>query len=254
MADSGRRLVRMAMEISYDGTGYHGWQIQKNGSSVQAKVEEILSSRLGEPVSVTGCSRTDAGVHALSFVLHFDSHCRIPAEKLADAFNASHPRGIAAKRAWQVPEDFHARYSARGKVYRYVFWNAKICSPFTRPYSWHIPYPLDREAMRAGAGAFVGRHDFSGFMSAGGSQKTTVRTVRRCEILPDPYWTEQFVMEIEADAYLYNMVRIIAGTLAAVGSGKISPRDLPDILASGDRSLAGKTAPAQGLFLKEVIY
>lgn len=249
-----KQKVRTAMEISYDGTRYHGWQRQNNGISIQQKVEEILSSCLGEPIQVTGCSRTDAGVHALSYILHFDSFMRIPAEKLADAFNSEHPAGIIAKRAWLTESTFHARYSAAGKTYRYAFWNARMRSPFTEQYSWHIPYPLKTEQMQKACSAFVGKHDFSGFMSAGGGQKTTVRTVRRCEMLKDLQWQEQWILEIEADGFLYNMVRIIAGTLAAIGNGKIAVSDLPDIVASCERSRAGQTAPPQGLFLKEVYY
>ena len=213
---------RIAMELTYDGALYHGWQRQNNGISVQQKVEEILTERAGCPIRVTGCSRTDAGVHALSYILHFDSDMRIPAEKLADAFNSSHPDGIIALRAWVADDAFHARYSAASKTYRYAFWNARTRSPFTEKYSWHIPYPLDIVQMQKACAVFVGRHDFAGFMSAGGSQKTTVRTVKRCDVFPDPQWTQQYVLEIEADGFLYNMVRIIAGTLAAVGSGKIS--------------------------------
>lgn len=245
---------RIAMELTYDGTLYHGWQRQNNGLSVQQKVEEVLAERTGQPVRVTGCSRTDAGVHALSYVLHFDSDTRIPADKLADAFNSSHPGGIIAKRSWVADDGFHARYSATGKTYRYAFWNAQKRSPFTEKYSWHIPCSLEIAQMQKACGVFTGKHDFAGFMSAGGSQKTTVRTVRRCEIFPDPQWAEQWLMEIEADGFLYNMVRIIAGTLAAVGSGKISADELPDILASCDRNRAGQTAPPQGLFLKEIYY
>lgn len=254
MVEQKKETRRTVMELSYDGSFYHGWQRQNNGISVQQKVEEILSERTGQPIRVVGCSRTDAGVHALSYVLHFDSSMRIPAEKLADAFNSHHPAGIIAKGAWEAGDDFHARYSAIGKTYRYVFWNARTRSPFTEKYSWHIPYALDTEKMRTACGAFVGRHDFAGFMSAGGSQKTTVRTVRRCEMFADPQWTEQWVMEIEADGFLYHMVRIIAGTLAAVGCGKITVSDLPRIIASLDRSRAGQTAPPQGLFLKEIYY
>lgn len=250
-ADTTRRI---AMELTYDGALYHGWQRQNNGLSVQQKVEEVLTERTGRSVRVTGCSRTDAGVHALSYILHFDSDTRIPVEKLADAFNSSHPDGIIAKRAWRVDDEFHARYSAMGKTYRYAFWNARTRSPFTEKYSWHIPYPLDIVQMQKACDIFVGRHDFAGFMAAGGSQKTTVRTVKRCEVFADPQWEELWIMEIEADGFLYNMVRIIAGTLAAVGSGKISGEELPDILASRDRNRAGQTAPPQGLFLKEIYY
>nr|QGT51017.1 tRNA pseudouridine(38-40) synthase TruA [uncultured Firmicutes bacterium] len=253
MEQSGTKR-RIAMELTYDGVLYHGWQRQNNGLSVQQKVEEVLSERTGRPICVTGCSRTDAGVHALSYVLHFDSDMRIPVEKLADAFNSSHPVGIIAKRAWVADEAFHARYSAIGKTYRYMFWNARTRSPFTEKYSWHIPYSLDIAQMQTACAVFVGKHDFAGFMSAGGSQKTTVRTVRRCELFRDPQWAEQWVMEIEADGFLYNMVRIIAGTLVSVGCGKISVADLPEILASCDRNRAGQTAPPQGLFLKEIYY
>ncbi len=248
-------MSNFALEIMYDGTAYHGWQRQENAISVQEIVETTLSKLTGEEISVCGCSRTDAGVHALSYVLNFFSETKIPPEKIVMAFNnLSGVSDIRARKCRIADDDFSARFSNDGKTYIYKIWNSRIQNPFTEKYSWYVPYNLDVEKMKKAAKAFEGTYDFAGFMSQGGSQKTTVRTVRRCEVFDKFEWNEQIALEIEADAFLYNMVRIITGTVVNCGMGKICPEDIPDIIEKCDRTLAGVTAPPQGLFLKEVKY
>lgn len=248
-------MANFAMEIMYDGTVYHGWQRQKGALSVQEVIEDALSRITGEEISVCGCSRTDAGVHALHYVLNFFSDTKIPPQNLVFALN-SLLRGedIRAVNCKNVSDDFSARFSCGGKTYIYKVWNSRMSNPFTDKYSWYVPYKLDKAAMMKAARHFEGTHDFAGFMAQGGSQKTTVRTVRRCEIFDKYEWDEQIALEIEADAYLYNMVRIITGTVVYCGLGKIDPDQIPEIIKKCDRTLGGVTAPPQGLFLKEVKY
>lgn len=247
-------MKNIAMRLTYDGTHYHGWQRQKNGLAVQQVVEDALSELLGRPVQVTGCSRTDAGVHALDYVLNFYADTEIPMERLPYALNYRLPNDVCALSAWLVDADFHARFSAAGKRYVYKIWNGRFRSPFEQRYSWYLPYRLDKEAMIQAAPCFEGTRDFAGFMAAGGDQKTTVRTVRLCRAAVDAERPELITVTVEADAFLYNMVRIIAGTLADIGRGKISAAELPAIIESCDRTRGGVTAPPEGLFLKKVYY
>lgn len=247
-------MKNIAMRLMYDGTNYHGWQFQKNALTVQQVIEEALSELTGEEIKVTGCSRTDAGVHALDYVLNFKSHTSIPPDRLPYALNCRLKGGITAVEATEVSEDFNARFSSKGKMYVYNIWNNYMKNPFYAPYSWHIPYKLDPSRMSKAAEYFVGKHDFSAFMAAGGSQKTTVRTVRRCTAETDAENKSLIRVTVEADAYLYNMVRIMTGTLAEIGMGRLEPEDLPRIIESGDRRESGLTAPPQGLFLKKVYY
>ena len=248
-------MSNFRMQIMYDGGAYHGWQRQDNGITVQEVVENTLSRLTGEEIKVTGCSRTDAGVHALSYTLNFFSDTQIPPQNIPLAFNnLSGCSDIKALSCKKVGDDFSARFSCQGKTYLYKIWNSKIENPFTSRYSWFVPYRLNVDLMKQAAEKFVGTHDFAGFMAQGGSQKTTVRTVTRCEIFDKYEWDEQIALEIEADAYLYNMVRIITGTVVECGMGKISPDNLPEIIKKCDRTLGGMTAPPEGLFLKEVKY
>ena len=247
-------MRNIAMRVSYDGTNYHGWQRQENAITVQQVIEEALTKLTGEKTVVTGCSRTDAGVHAMEYVFNFLTESAIPVEKLPLALNYHLSEDISAAEAFEVPAEFHARFSARGKRYLYHIQNARTKNPFLNRYSWHIPYHLDVDAMIQAAPILEGTHDFAGFMAAGGHQKTTVRTVRVCQVSRDVQTPEAITVTVEADAFLYNMVRIITGTLAEVGFGKIKIEELPEILASCDRKRCGMTAPPQGLFLKKVYY
>ena len=248
-------MNNIAVKIMYDGAKYHGWQFQKNGITVQERIEDVLFRITGKKTSVCGCSRTDAGVHALEYVFNFKSDTKIPVERLPYALN-NHlgDDSIAAVSAWYETEDFNARFSSTGKRYIYKIWNSNIENPFTSKYSWFVPYKLDIDKMKKAAGYFCGTHDFSAFMAAGGSQKTTVRTIRDCLVRESLEWKEQIEIEVEADAFLYNMVRIITGTLVDVGVGRTSTDSIPDIIKSGDRRRAGMTAPPEGLFLKKVFY
>lgn len=247
-------MKKIAMKIRYDGTNYHGWQRQNNALAVQQVIEEALQDLTGEEIAVTGCSRTDAGVHALEFYFHFESETAIAMEKLPYALNHRLPEDITAMEAFAVPAEFHARFSAKGKRYVYRIQNGRVKNPFLNRYSWHIPYPMDVAKMKEAAPLLEGTHDFAGFMAAGGNQKTTVRTVRLCRVEQEEDMPESVTVTVEADAFLYNMVRIITGTLAEVGFGRIQAEDLPEILASCDRTRCGLTAPPQGLFLKKVYY
>ncbi len=248
-------MKNIAVRIIYDGGRYHGWQVQNNGITVQERVESVLSSLSGEKISVCGCSRTDSGVHALEFVFNFKSDIKIPPDRLPYAMNMHlADDSIVAVDAKYVSDDFNARFSSKGKRYIYKIWNSKIQNPFTSKYTWYVPYTLSIENMQKAASLLEGKHDFSSFMAAGGSQKTTVRTIRHCSVRQSAEWENQIEIEVEADAFLYNMVRIIAGTLVEVGTGRTEPESIPDIISACDRTSAGMTAPPEGLFLKNVFY
>ena len=247
-------MKNIAMRLIYDGSKYHGWQYQKNGITVQQTLEEALSDITGEEIKVTGCSRTDAGVHALDYVMNFVTNTSIPTDKLPYALNYRLNNDIVALDAWEADADFSARFSSKGKRYIYKIWNGKIRNPFFVGYSWYLPYNLERDMMTEAAKYFVGTHDFSAFMAVGGSQKTTVRTIRECSVEFDNDHSELIIVTVEADAFLYNMVRIITGTIVEAGFGKILPEDIPQIINSCDRRRSGATAPPEGLFLKKVYY
>lgn len=248
-------MHNIAMKIMYDGTEFHGWQTQKNGITVQETVENTLKKLTGEDIKVTGCSRTDAGVHALEYVFNFFTDSKIPVEKFPFAFNNNLKNNyISAVSASYVSDDFNSRYSSKGKRYIYRIHNSKTPNPFTDRYSWDFPYKLDLNKMKEAAKYFVGEYDFSSFMTAGGSQKTTVREVFSLNVEMSREWEEEIVITIEANAYLYNMVRIIVGTLCDVGTGKIVPCNIKKIIESKDRKMAGETAPPEGLHLAKVFY
>lgn len=243
--------MNIKLEIEYDGTNYHGWQKQKNSLTVQEIMEKAIGNITGEEIKLIGAGRTDAGVHARGQVANFHTNTRIPVERLPYAINSQLPPDIVVKSAEIVPEDFHARYSAKSKVYTYNIYNSKYLSPFYRNYSYFFPCNVLIPSMKKAAESFVGEHDFSAFMSSQSSVKNTVRTVKRLEITKEK---DLITVEIEANGFLYNMVRIIAGTLLMVGIGKIEPSEIPDIIRSKDRKRAGPTLPANGLFLEKVIY
>lgn len=243
--------MNIMLELAYDGTAYHGWQRQNNALSVCEVLEGAIEKILKQKASVTGCSRTDAGVHALRYVCNFRAETAIPMEKLPAALHTKLPRDIRIYRAAEVPEDFHARFGAKSKTYVYKTCCDAVLTPFLRHYTYHFPYQIDFSKIRRAAGYFPGTHDFSAFMTQGSSQKTTIRTVNRLEVRQQGGLLE---FEINANAYLYNMVRIIAGTLLYTGIGRIAPDDIPQLFETGDRRGAGITAGAQGLYLKEILY
>lgn len=247
--------VRLRLTVAFDGTNYFGWQWQPADVSVQQKVEESLAQVFPSRPRANGCSRTDTGVHAQALVAHFDipkAEFRMTPRKLVLALNAHLPEDIRIMAAARARRDFHARFSARGKQYRYFVWNHPAHSPLLRRQSWQVPRPLDVTAMRAAAAQLVGRHDFLAFSATPGYERRhTVRHVTRCEVQRSgPLLT--FILE--ADGFLYKMCRGIVGTLVQVGQGRFQPGEVLPMLASRDRRLAGMTAPAQGLVLWRVFY
>lgn len=242
---------RFVLVCEYDGTAYCGWQRQINGPSVQQALEEALTRLTGELVSVTGSSRTDAGVHALGLCAHFDSATRIPPDKLAFALNTMLPPDIRIRESAAAPDGFHARYSARGKVYRYAFFNSRHDCAIGRQYAAHVPLPLDAQRMHEEARALLGTHDFAAFAASGSVASSTVRTIYRAQVVRDG---ERVTLHVLGDGFLYNMVRIIAGTLMEVGTGKRAPGAIARAIETGDRLALGQTAPAKGLTLMRVLY
>lgn len=237
--------------IEYDGSNYAGWQIQNNALSIQEVLEKAIGSLVGHDVRLIGASRTDAGVHAKGMVANFLSDFSIPDKNLPPAVNVRLPDDIRILDAEDVSLEFHSRYFSTGKRYSYKIFNRRISSPIYRYYTAHVLLPLDIEKMKEASSFIIGTHDFSCFRSSGSSVKTSVRTVKSLEI---ERYGDLINIEISADGFLYNMVRIIAGTLIDAGAGKIEPGKLKDIIESRQRDRAGKTAPASGLCLEEVYY
>lgn len=245
-------MQRIRLTVEYDGTHYGGWQLQKNAPTVQGELERALSQLTGRSIRITGASRTDAGVHARGQVAHFDSPVNIPPEKFSYALNTHLPPDIRVQDSCAAPEGFHARFWTRGKRYTYTIYNAKHASALLHDRSWHVWQPLDLEKMNRAARDLLGTHDFSAFCAAGGSEKTRVRTLTRADV--ERKDGGRVVITVEGNAFLYNMVRIVAGTLAAVGAGDRSVDVVEKMLVSGDRTLGGPTAPPQGLVLEEIFY
>ncbi len=247
--------LKFRFVIAYDGTSYQGWQVQKTGLGVQQRVEEALQKLFPNAGRVHGSSRTDTGVHALGMVAHVEipkAEFRMEVRKLALALNALLPLDIRILSAKRARPDFHARFHAAGKQYRYAIWNHPAMNPLLRAQAWHVPQPLDMAAMRRAARVFVGKHDFKSFAANRGYEmETTVRTVTRCELRRSG---RTFTVIIEGDGFLYKMCRGIVGTLVQVGQGKFTPEDVQTMLAARDRRLAGMTAPALGLVLWKVFY
>lgn len=237
--------------IAYDGTGYYGWQRQEGFDSIQERLEWAVGELLGVDVCVHGAGRTDTGVHALGQVASFHVDTPIEDDRLRHALNHHLPPGIVIRRLETCPEDFHARFSARGKRYVYRVATTRFRPPFGRDHAHWVRAPLDFAAMREAARALVGTHDFRAFASAGSPRSSYERTVARIRWIPR---REAFAFLIEGNGFLYNMVRAVAGTLIEVGKGRRPAADVARILASQDRSQAGPTAPAAGLYLHRVLY
>ena len=244
-------MRRIHLIVEYDGTAYAGWQRQANAMTVQEKLERAILKLTGEELCVSGASRTDAGVHALGQSAHFDTESRIPADKFSFALNTMLPPDIRVTRSDEVSPDFHARFSTRGKRYRYLFHAAPHAGALTRNTHAHVIYPLDVERMQAEAQDLVGTHDFAAFAASGSVVKDTVRTIYRAEVTSSG---SEIRLIVEGSGFLYNRVRIIAGTLIGVGSGKLEPGAFRRAIASGNRLDLGITAPAHGLTLMEVFY
>jgi tRNA pseudouridine38-40 synthase len=247
-------LRNIKLTVAYDGTNYHGFQEQRGTglATIQEILELSLGRLAGRRVQVIGAGRTDAGVHARGQVVNFDAAgWPIPVERIPLAVNGILPGDIVVTEAREVGNDFHARIAARSKTYRYTIWNNRIPSPFHRLYSSFVPVPLDAEAMLAACAYLVGTHDFKCFQAAGATVKTTVRTLYRAEVIRE----ESLVrLVFKGNGFLYNMVRIMAGTLVQVGLGKADPESVRRILDSRQRALAGPTMPPHGLCLKSVEY
>lgn len=244
--------MNIALVLSYDGTNYNGWQVQKNGPSIQQEMETAVFRLLGQRVHVSGVGRTDSGVHARRYVASCKADCTIPLDRLPYALNSLLPEDIAVSGAAEVPEDFDARFDCTKKEYAYYIHPSTLRDPFHARYAYRYSYPLDLARMRAGAQRFVGRQDFVAVRSQGTPVKSTVRTVFWCEVEP----TENGLIRIRVcgDGFLYNMVRAIAGTLVYVGGGKLAPDDVGAILRAGARAQAGPTLPAHGLFMNRLWY
>lgn len=251
-------MKRIQLIIAYDGTGYHGWQIQKNAVTVEAALTEALSELLREPVEVIGASRTDAGVHAMGNVAVFDTETRIPADKIAIALNRFLPEDIRVLKSEETEPGFHPRYCESEKTYEYRIANTPIQIPVLQRYSYHVYHDLNVEKMRKAAAALVGTHDFSAFCSAGSQVQDKVRTVYEIDIRQNPIASvnggREIVLRVRGNGFLYNMVRIIAGTLIEVGIGRRSVASVAEAVETGERGKAGPTAPAQGLSLLGIEY
>lgn len=244
-------MSRFLLRIAFDGTDFHGWQVQANALTVQQLMCESLSSMLKTKINVTGCSRTDAGVHANEFYCHFDSPIDIAESGFVKGLNALLPKSIAVYSCKKVENDFHARYSAKCKNYIYRFFDGEVIDPFTARYAYKVPVKLNEIEMNKFCKQLVGTHDFAGFSSSKRTVEDTVRTVTAAEVFRKG---DNVCLSITANGFLYNMVRIIAGTALYVSAGKIDPADTDELILSKSRDLLGPTAPPKGLFLNKVIY
>lgn len=244
-------MKNIKLVIEYDGTNYYGWQKQPDGNTVQQKIEKAISAVTGETIDLIGCSRTDSGVHATGYVANFYTNSTIPGEKFFIVINQKLPNDIVVIKSEEMDEEFHARFSSTGKMYCYSILNQPIRSPLNSRYYHHIYKPLNIELMIEGSKYMIGEKDFKAFQNNGSEVNSTVRTIKDIKIEKDENYIKIYVT---GDGFLYNMVRIIAGTLIDVGLGYKKPEQVLDIIESKDRSKAGKTAPALGLKLVKVFY
>jgi tRNA pseudouridine38-40 synthase len=243
---------KIKLVLAYDGTRYNGWQFQKNGLSIQAVLEEKIGVLTRERVRVVGSGRTDAGVHALGQVCHFETRSRLGPEVFFKGLNGLLPDDILVRHACEAEPGFHARYSARSKVYEYRILNLPLPDPFLRRYVWHISRPLDAAFMSQCLSLVLGRHDFTSFRSSGSNNRNPVRRIHTARVEGPENGLIRLVLE--ADGFLRHMVRNMAGTLVDAGAGRTSVEEFQDILRAGDRRRAGIKAPAGGLFLVRVAY
>ncbi len=243
-------MKRMLLKISYDGTAYHGWQVQPNGITVQQTLQDALEKLLGDRVSVTGCSRTDAGVHARNFFCHIDCDDHFPENAFLKGLNSLLPNDIAVIGCCEVASDFHSRYNTKGKKYVYSMYTGNL-NPFDSRYMLHLEHMPDINLMNEFCKGIIGTHDFAGFSCSKRTVEDTVRTVTDCSVRQDG---SHIFFEIKGDGFLYNMVRILAGTALAVGQGRLSYDCYNDVFNTKDRSKGGDTLPALGLTLEKVYY
>ena len=244
--------MRIKLTLEYDGTNYCGWQIQPNGVTVQQVLEDAIFAVTGEKTTVTGSGRTDSGVHALGQVAHFDTSSSIPPERFAPALNSALPSDVRVVKSGLATNDFHSRFCAKKKTYAYKFYVSDALKPLTDRYAAFVSYPLDFIAMKNACELFTGAKDFRAFMATGSEVNDTVRTIYYTSVkLSDD---GVFTFTVTGNGFLYNMVRIMAGTLVAVGEGKIPASNITKAFETGDRKLLGKTMPARGLTLVSVEY
>lgn len=244
--------MKILLELTYVGDGFAGYQVQPAKPTIQSALQDAIEKVYGERYPVKGCSRTDAGVHALQYYATYDTEKTIPCERIPQALNSALDKRIAVRSAMVVRDDFHVRHDVLYKEYEYLILTGRIPDPFYVGRVWHYPKPLCDDAvvrMKNAASAFLGTHDFSGFMSAGSNVADTVRTIKHIDVVK---YGDLMRIRIAADGFLYNMVRIIVGTLIEVAAGKLEPHDMADIIASCERSRAGMTAPPEGLYLRRV--
>lgn len=239
-------MKRIMLTVAYDGTNYCGWQIQSNGNTIEAELNKHLSELLKENIQVSGASRTDTGVHALCNLAVFDTNARMPGEKISYALNQRLPEDIRIRDSREVEPDFHPRFVKTKKTYEYKIYNSRFPNPIERLYSHFTYVPLDVEKMKQAAAFLVGEHDFKSFCAKGAQVETTVRTIYECMVEQKG---QMISIRISGSGFLYNMVRIIAGTLMEAGMGKREPEEIPCILEKREREAAGPTAPARGLTL-----
>ncbi len=244
-------MSRFKVIVAYDGTNYHGFQKQNNALTIQEVLEKAITSIVQQPIEIIGAGRTDTGVHAKGQCCVFDAKTNIPEENLIKAINSRLPKDIVVKNVQSVQENFHPRYSAKRKIYRYQILNSKTCDPFLYRYAYFYPHTLEISLMQEAAKYIIGEHDFKCFCSAGSSVQSTIRTVYSLDVNKHD---ELVCIEICGNGFLYNMVRIIAGTLIQVGIKKLSPKEIQNIIDGKDRKGSGPTAPPEGLTMMEVNY
>lgn len=244
-------MKRIRLTVAYDGTNYCGWQIQPNGITIQEVLENCLEDLTGKKTEIMGASRTDAGVHALGNIAVFDTDMRMPGEKFSFALNQRLPEDIRIQKSEEVPPDFHPRYRESEKTYVYRILNRQFPIPTQRLYAHFTYIPLDTARMREAGSYLIGEHDFKSFCGAGAQVKTTVRTIKEVSVSRKD---DLITIKIRGNGFLYNMVRIIAGSLMEIGGGMYPPEHMKEILEARDRQAAGPTAPARGLTLAEIRY
>ena len=244
-------MKNVKLTIEYDGKDFNGWQKQPTKLNIQGEIERAIKDITGEDVELNASGRTDAGVHALGQVANFKTYSNIPVEKFPIALNTKLKRSIRILSAEEVDENFHSRYNCKKKTYRYVINNSENGTAIYRNLEYNFLQKLDIEKMKEAAKYFVGEHDFKGFKASGTSSKSSVRTIYKAEVYKE---NEKVLIELTGNGFLYNMVRIISGTLIEVGIGKIEPEEITEIINSGERERAGKTLPPQGLYLVKVEY
>ena len=244
-------MKNIRLTIEYDGKDFNGWQKQPNKLNIQGEIERAIEEITGEKVDLIASGRTDAGVHALAQMANFKTNSNLPVEKYPIALNTKLKKSIRIQKAEEVEEDFHSRYHCKQKTYRYVINNSEQGSSIYRNLEYFVPNKLNVEKMQEAVKYFEGEHDFKAFKASGTSSKSSVRTIYKTKVEKQG---DRIIIELTGNGFLYNMVRIIAGTLVEVGLGKIEPNEIPEIIEKGERTRAGKTLPPQGLYLVKVEY